>query len=157
MPKRVNVNTNYDGIKLAVRSISHRGHTSDIIVSASIVSSCAKPAEHLDAQKECRKCAQILAKPISPIKTIIAHFLPVIRVRISIGDHFFSGIETSKRYFYRRFLAGVFSSEQVHTATLTPITPRAASIPLLWPLNPGDHFLNSISLPGESSFQVKHS
>ena len=67
MPKGVNVNTNYDGIKLAVRSISHSGHTSDIIVSASIVPSCAKPAEHLDAQKECRKCAQILVKPISPI------------------------------------------------------------------------------------------
>ena len=67
IPKGVNVNKNYDGIKLAVRSISHTGHTSDIIVSASIVPSCAKPAEHLDAQKECRKCAQILAKPISPI------------------------------------------------------------------------------------------
>ena len=41
LPKGVNVNTNYDGIKLAVRSISHSGHTSDSIVSASIVPSCA--------------------------------------------------------------------------------------------------------------------
>ena len=51
MPLGVNANMNCDAIKLAVRSISHSGHTSDIIVSTSIVPSCAKPAEHFDAQK----------------------------------------------------------------------------------------------------------